>query len=101
MGEITENAKRSQTLGCYCTLWDKDPAFLEAERIPPGYCALCGKCGAPGHTRHFPGAVPCTGSWCERHYRRAMILHPLGRVGMLLYFLLPLLIGGIAYVATR
>ncbi|HKI62480.1 MAG TPA: hypothetical protein VKA31_09325, partial [Mariprofundaceae bacterium] len=81
----TENGARAAKLGCYCTIWDKNPAFLEKQNIPPGYCGLCDKCGKPGHTRHFPGAAPFTGTWCERHYRQAMILHPLGRIGILLY----------------
>lgn len=100
MSQITANAARSLKLGCYCTLWDKDPACLEKKDVPPGYCGLCEKCGAPGHTRHFPGAVPYTGSWCERHYRRAMILHPLGQVGMLLYSL-PFLVGMIFLILSR
>ncbi len=32
-------------------------------------CGTCERCGAPGHTRHFPGPVPSTGSWCDRCYR--------------------------------
>jgi hypothetical protein len=82
---VAENEARAWKLGCYCGLWDKDPSFFEKKGIPPGYCGLCDKCGKPGHVRHFPGAVPFTGAWCERHYRRAMILHPLGRIGILLY----------------
>lgn len=42
---------------CYCT---------------PGQdsCGTCERCGAPGHTRHFPGPVPVTGAWCDRCYAR-------------------------------
>jgi len=85
---VTENVARAERLGCYCTLWDKDPAFFEKQDIPPGYCGLCDRCGKPGHIRHFPGALPFTGTWCERHYRQAMILHPLRRIGVILYGLL-------------
>mgnify|MGYP003456742748 CR=1 FL=1 len=71
--------------GCYCSLWEKNPAYLESEGIPHGYCGLCDKCGQPGHTRHFPGAVHFTGSWCDYHYRVLSIIHPLGSFGVLLY----------------
>lgn len=54
---------------CYCDLWDKDPDFLRKEGIPSGYCGKCERCGAPGHTRHYPGPVPCTGSWCDKCFR--------------------------------
>jgi hypothetical protein len=43
--------------GCYCGIWEKNPAHFESEGIPRGYCGLCEKCGRPGHTRQFPGAV--------------------------------------------
>ena len=33
-------------------------------------CGTCEVCGAPGHTRHYPGARPYTGSWCDACYRR-------------------------------
>ena len=32
------------------------------------YCGTCEDCGRPGHTSHFPGAVPYTGAWCESCY---------------------------------
>lgn len=32
-------------------------------------CGTCERCGAPGHTRHFPGPSPSTGAWCDRCYR--------------------------------
>ena len=62
--------------GCYCGLWEKNPAFYETRGVPRGYCGFCMKCGKPGHTRHFPGAVPFTGCWCDFHYRVASIIHP-------------------------
>ena len=73
--------------GCYCGLWEKNPAFLESQKVPRGYCGFCQVCGQPGHIRHFPGAVPYTGCWCDAHYRRVSLIHPLGSPGMLLYAL--------------
>lgn len=54
---------------CYCNPKGEHPKSLEREGIPSGYCGICERCGKPGHTRHFPGPVPCTGSWCDRCYR--------------------------------
>lgn len=53
---------------CYCGLWGKEPANYESQGLSPGYCGFCERCGAQGHTRHFPGPVPYTGSWCDRCY---------------------------------
>ncbi len=77
---------------CACTLWRTDPTVLEADALPRGYCAWCDTCGAPGHVRHFPGTSPTTGAWCDRHYRRVAIFHPLGHVGRRLYPLAALLL---------
>ena len=71
--------------GCYCDAPGLGPEYFESRGIPPGFCGLCERCGAPGHTRHFPGAVPCTGCWCDRHYRLLSLVHPLGFPGGLLY----------------
>ena len=100
MNQRTGNKTRAEKLGCYCSLWDKDPAFLKKQNIPAGYCGLCEKCGRPGHVRHFPGAVPYTGAWCERHYLQTMIIHPLGRIGVILYFFF-ILTGIIVFVLAR
>jgi hypothetical protein len=54
---------------CYCGLWDTNPAMYEERGYPLGFCGKCERCGAPGHTRHFPGPVPYTGAWCDRCYR--------------------------------
>lgn len=70
---------------CYCDLWEKAPEMLEKQGIPRGYCGICEKCGQPGHLRHFPGPVPATGSWCDRHYLMTMILNPRGNIGMILW----------------
>lgn len=66
---------------CYCSLWDKDPAFCQAQGYAPGHCGVCDRCGVPGHTRHFPGPLPYTGSWCDRCYRivKWTLAVPVGR----------------------
>ncbi len=53
---------------CYCDLWEKDPKVFEQQGVPRDYCGICDCCGAPGHTRQYPGAVPVTGSWCDACY---------------------------------
>lgn len=70
---------------CYCDVWIKSPETLEKQGVPRGYCGLCDICGKPGHLQHFPGAVPFTGAWCRKHYYRAMILHPMGSIGVFLW----------------
>lgn len=84
---------------CYCGVFDRDPKLRKKEGLPPGYCGLCDVCGRPGHTLHFPGSVPYTGSWCKFHYYRAMILHPNGAVGFYLWGVIVL--GGIVALAVR
>ena len=49
------------------------------------YCGTCDVCGRPGHVRHFPGAAPYTGSWCDRHYFTTALLHPNGAYGCWLW----------------
>ncbi|MCP4645191.1 MAG: hypothetical protein GY851_32415 [bacterium] len=66
---------------CYCDLWEKKPEVLEQQGVPRGYCGFCNVCGEPGHTRHFPGAVPYTGSWCDRHYRYLLLFHTASLIG--------------------
>jgi O-acetyl-ADP-ribose deacetylase len=70
---------------CYCGLWEKNPEVLEKRSVPKGYCGLCTVCGAPGHLQHFPGSVPYSGEWCKKHYYRAMVLHPMGSIGCLIW----------------
>ncbi len=79
---------------CYCSLWQKHPQTLEDQGVPRGFCGFCIVCGQPGHTLHFPGSAPFTGSWCKFHYYKTMILHPYGAVGSLLWG--AAIIGGIA-----
>lgn len=69
---------------CYCDLWEKSPRMLEEQGVPRGYCGLCTVCGKPGHLRHFPGAFPFTGAWCDKHYRRILLFDPRGTIGCLL-----------------
>jgi hypothetical protein len=49
---------------CYC---DSLSAEWKAEQgYAEGFCGVCERCGKPGHTQHFPGPLPYTGSWCDR-----------------------------------
>jgi len=80
---------------CYCALWEKSPKTLEDQGVPRGYCGICMVCGGPGHTRHFPGAVPFTGAWCDKHYRRTLLFDPRGAIGFYLwlgFFILSMLL---------
>lgn len=74
-------AKSGAPPSCYCGLWQTSPETLRAQGLTPGFCGLCQRCGAPGHTRHFPGPVPYTGAWCDACYRtvgrQALLLRPL------------------------
>ena len=78
----TDDAKAR---GCYCGLWDKEPGFLREQGLPEGFCGKCETCGKPGHTQHFPGPVPYTGSWCESHYRRLLITDPRTNTGCIVW----------------
>ncbi len=64
---MTAGAKAGQE--CQCGLWQTSPDFLRGQGIPEGFCGICQVCGRPGHTRHFPGPVPYTGSWCDSCHR--------------------------------
>lgn len=66
---VAEKAPAENPRGCYCGLWETKPEFMREKNYPPGFCGFCERCGAPGHTRHFPGPVPYTGTWCDRCYR--------------------------------
>lgn len=63
------NANASER-GCYCDVWEKDPAPYEARGIPRGFCGLCERCRAPGHSRQHPGPMAYTGSWCDPCFKR-------------------------------
>ncbi len=86
---------------CYCGLWDTHPETLMQEGIKRGYCGICQTCGRPGHTRHFPGKSPVTGSWCDTHYRRLAWIHPLGWYGAQLYPVLGIILVVMWAVLTR
>jgi len=55
---------------CYCPS-EEQTAYKEnlAKRnIPPGFCGRCDVCNEPGHLCHYPGPLPFTGCWCDKHY---------------------------------
>ena len=84
--------------GCYCELWEKDPSFFEKQGVPQGYCGFCEKCKRPGHTRHYPGPVPYTGTWCDRCYTILAWTWPV-RVPVLWIFLwIPLIIASLYFL---
>lgn len=62
---------------CYCSVRavGSDRHWQE---IPAGHCGRCFICGAPGHTRHHPGRIPCTGVWCDEHFARIGWTHAIG-----------------------
>ena len=62
-----ESAARKRN--CYCSIWGINPAKLEKDELPEGFCGICERCGEYGHTRHFPGPIPYTGAWCDKCYR--------------------------------
>ena len=80
---------------CYCDLWNSNPASLERRGVPRGFCGHCERCGQPGHTRHFPGAVPYTGAWCDRHYRRILYFDPRSSRGCLLWLAVTVVVAAI------
>jgi hypothetical protein len=69
--------------GCYCQ--DQDPGASDDLPRPQTFCGTCQSCGARGHARHFPGAVPYTGAWCDAHYLRLRLIHPLAFPGTLIW----------------
>ena len=79
---LTEEAQKR---GCYCDKWETNPAVFESLGYPRGYCGFCEVCGQPGHTQHFPGPIPYSGCWCDRHWRRMLWLDPRARFGCLVW----------------
>jgi hypothetical protein len=74
------------TMNCgYCELLRAKPEFSRSQNLPEGYCGRC-HCGKPGHVRHFPGSAPYSGAWCDFHYWRIAVLHPMGVPGGALWF---------------
>ena len=59
---------------CYCPDDGVQPVYLLERGIPLDYCGKCDDCGALGHTRHYPGPVPCTGCWCDDCYAKEAAL---------------------------
>jgi hypothetical protein len=83
---------------CYCGFWDQESASDKEHDYPLGYCGICERCGVPGHTRHFPGPVPYTGSWCDQCYRVLKWTWPFRSVTGWFYVLLVL---GLGWVVVR
>lgn len=69
--EATNTVKA--TPNCYCSLWDTKPDFLPSFSVPKSHCGICSICGKPGHVRHYPGPVACSGSWCNDHLTQLVI----------------------------
>lgn len=82
---MSDLSKQAEIRGCYCGVWDKNPKAFKEKGLEYGYCGVCQRCGAPGHTRHFPGAAPYTGSWCNKHYEMTKWLHPQGAIGCFIW----------------
>ena len=59
---------------CYCPTDGKQPTWLTDDNIPLGFCGICDDCGEFGHTRHYPGPVPFTGSWCDTCYEKEKLI---------------------------
>jgi hypothetical protein len=89
---------RENKRNCYCGLREYHPNILDQDGVPPGFCGFCEICKKPGHTRHFPGASPVTGCWCDRHYRWISIVHPLGFYGKYLLASIIIIIFLLLYV---
>lgn len=71
---------------CYCTvLWNEHSESLISRGIPRGFCSTCEFCGDFGHTRHYPGPVPYTGSWCDVCYKVEAHLSPYREPGTWAY----------------
>lgn len=99
-GDPAKWAAEAQRRGCYCEIWEKDPQFYPSRGIARGYCGKCERCGAMGHTRHYPGPVPYTGSWCDRCYRivglTGWMRSPAGWIQMAFLALVLWFVGGLA-----
>ena len=82
---------------CYCDV--VDARFRKKNDIPNGYCGICEVCGKPGHTQHFPGAVPYTGAWCDNCLKRVARHHQIKTTIVVLICLsiILLMIGGIIF----
>jgi hypothetical protein len=85
---------------CYCDLWKTSPKTLEDQGVPPGHCGVCG-CGAPGHTRPYPGPVAVTLAWCDECYRELPRIPLMTRLLNLALLLFALLLLGGAWLVFR
>lgn len=86
---------------CYCDLWQTNPKSLELQGVPRGFCGRCQTCGRPGHIRHFPGAAPFTSCWCDAHYRRLKLLHPMAPAGCVLWLAVASVVTAVSYFVFR
>lgn len=100
-GTVNDEVPDPQARNCYCGLWNTHPEHFAGKDLPRGYCGHCQSCGRPGHTRHFPGASPYTGSWCDRHYRQLMFVHPLGVYGQFFWIVLVGLLAAAYFLLRR
>jgi hypothetical protein len=77
-GDMTIEANER---GCYCGLWTTKPEALKSQGVEPGFCGVCVKCGAPGHSRHAPNG-PYSAAWCDRCFRRIARRDPLLKIAI-------------------
>lgn len=76
---------------CYCNSISREA--LAEQGIAAGFCGICEVCQQPGHTRHYPGAVPYTGAWCDACFAQlGKTAKTRKMVGFLFYLLFILLI---------
>ena len=80
---------------CYCNLWDTNPDTLVSQGVPRGFCGICERCQAPGHTRHAPPPAPYTGAWCDSCFRKVSLFGNLRMLGI------ALAIAALAYGCAR
>jgi len=82
---------------CYCD--SLNDQYLKENSIPKGFCGICEICKKPGHTQHFPGAVPYTGAWCNECLQIVAKNHKIRSVIFMALFLLviSLIIGGVIW----
>jgi hypothetical protein len=53
---------------CYCSYYDETPTARKEHGYSEGFCGICVKCGADGHTFAHPYAA-ATDSWCTGCYK--------------------------------
>jgi hypothetical protein len=53
---------------CYCSYYYETPTARKEHGYSEGFCGICVKCGADGHTFAHPYAA-ATDSWCTGCYK--------------------------------